>query len=1533
MQLGRIVTRKPTRKGITKLLGGILVAVAALLLIPTIILLLFSIPVPDNMQRNLIQRLLAASHIDSVSITGLTASIDHRSFELVVGVDEAVVIAGNNVIQLQVKNGEASIPWDTVFNQTFYPKAVRIAEVDVSVQQQDGREANSNSQHLFEEVIGDILSLGMPTTLKELHFDRVSLQTASSTPVASLVSSSLSMTLASDGVIEGIWTSLSNGATKSATFPFLVMLNEQEEKIQLSVSGTAKDLLGLIGLNTSTGNHWASLANGAFDATAYLYPNGFDGTLRMLGNQFAQATEQVITETNEVQFDFAYSPSVNHLVIDNLLVNTPLVEMQSNGVIQFQFEERTKQLRLDGNFVLVNPFEEEPGMGTGFGDDSDIGFTVTLPRKGKMGDYGAYIRLSDAKYVISAGRLSNQNRPRFDTIFGYMGGRIGPGGNLESMAGQIVISEESKTGRGRLTDMSNTTFDFSYDFADNSLGIKDFIYPLGNGHSQILAEMKIQGSVLSSMPQFTAHIDLWISEGHASAVRPAKAGIGHFTLDLDSTSTITVSFELGPEKRLLRRLGLADWPVSIADSSGHISLLLNENFAPQAITGTVKLPHPRGRKGGETFGSDTMSISVQGKFEGNDLVLEKGTVDIFPYSFDARGTLSNYSGLMANDFAGSLQLQTVDHAATLGSSLQSRINDFVLHADYADSTLSLDAQSSNGFLMQIMELDLGQNPMTSATDQLNGTLGVHLKMDLNSSMVWGNFEGEALQLPLRGLESGLFMRSLKAEFMHNFRSGELDLAHVALQSNYLGLKAEGKLFTDETGFANEVVGNLNILDLNSSAPGVLEVPLDDVTGSVDFGYRFTTGELTLGQVYLAKENLKVLAKGTLRFADDGPHGSIDYTVRNLTDKYFLRLWPRTMFEKPRLWLEANAHHVDINEAHGGIVWAGEARMKLHLAFTFSELEFSYLSGFPNIKNAEGYGTITNSNLSIALENGEISVSDVGVLDIAGSRLFIPDNSDNRVPADIHLNFSGPIQPLFVLLNHDPFNFLARANIPTDFMDGTVEGQLDLSLPFVKRVTYDMITVNGRGHFLDVTSKVVAFERNLQAPQLDVRVDDQGIEISGGASFGDVPISMNWQKKFDSEGQDVSTAQGEFQLSDSVLRELGIPYLPNIVSGSSLANYRITLNSVQPAQLELFSSLKGVALDIPFVGRSKPSDQDGNLQLKIELNDGIEIPYIEYSTKGLRFAGTAALGDDNQLKSLSLDSLAIEDTYTGTLGFSIFPDGIYQVELGGVLSGLDMKHFSQLTDDGASKPRVVLIIDEIQVTEGLYITDFEGELNPSDKSSASFSALVNGGAKINGLVRRIDERWQATITSRDIGRLIKDIGLAPEASGGSMELEFRTLAGSGRFEGTLEVENLAIAMASTIESAIRETDQGGEPLEGRIYEFESIRAEFSVEGRTVDLKRATGTLRGTGISAAGNYDLDSREIAISGAVAPLRQLNIFFNIIFPHNWLLPGPAKTVFSWEYEVSGVIDNPRVSVNPLPKLTPAVLGTFFFPSVIPVL
>ena len=1533
MQLGRIVTRKPTRKGITKLLGVILVAVAALLLIPVVTLLLFNIPVPDSMQRTLIQRLLVTSHIDSVSIKGLTASIDHRSFELVVGVDEAVLIAEKNAIQLHVKNGEASVPWNTVLNRTFHPQTVRIATADVSIQQQEGREANLNSLLLSEEVIGDILSLGMPTTLKELHFDRVSLQTAPSASAAPLFDSSLSMVLASDGVVEGIWTSVSSGTTKPATLPFFVMLNAQEEKIQLSVSGTAKDLLGLASPDTSTGNDLASLANSAFDATAYLYPNGFDGTLRVQGNRPAQATDQAIAETNEVQFDFAYSPSVNHLVIDSLLVNTPLIEMQSNGVIQFQLEEGTKQLRIDGNFALVNPIEDGLGVDMQSRDDSDIGFTVTLPRRGEMGNYGAYLRLSDTKHVISTDRLSNRNWPRFETIFGYLGGRIGPEGNLESMAGQIVISEESKTERGGLTDTSNTTFDFSYDFTDNSLDIKNFTYPLGSDNSQVLAEMKIQGSVLSSTPQFAAHADIWVNEGRASAVRPAKAYIGHFTLGLDSTNTITASFDLGPEKGLLRRLGFVDWPISIADSYGQMDLLLNEDFVPQTITGTINLPHPRGRQEGETLGSDPVSMSFQGKFEGSDLVLEKGTVDIFPYSFDARGTLANYSGLIANDFAGSLQLQTIDHAESLGLPSKLRPSDFILHADYADSTLSLDVQSSNRFLMQIMALDRGQNPMTPTADQLNGTLEVHLKIDFSSSMAWGNFEGKALHFPLRGLESGLFVRGLKAEFMHDLSSGEVSLAHFALHSNYLGLKAEGKLFTDEAGFANEVVGNLHILDLNSSPPGVFEFPLNDVTGSIDFGYRFTTGELALGQVYLAKENLKVLANGALRFADDGLHGSIDYTVQNLTNKHFLRLWPKTLFEKPRRWLEANAHHVDINEAHGGIIWSGEARIKLHQAFTFSELEFSYLPGLPSIKNAEGYGTITNSTLSIILENGEISVSDAGILDVAGSRLFIPDNGDNRVPAGIHLNFSGPIEPLFMLLDHDPFNFLAQANIPADFLDGTVEGQLDLNLPFVKRVTYDMITVNGRGHFRDVTSKVVALERNLRAPRLDVRVDDQGIEISGGASFGDVPISMSWQKKFDSEGRNVSTAHGEFQLSDSVLQELGIPYLPNIVSGSSLANYQITLNSVQPVQLELLSSLKGMALDIPFVGRSKPSDQDGNLQLKIELKDGIEIPYIEYSTKGLRFAGTAALGADNQLKSLSLDSLAIEDTYAGTLDFSIFPDGIYQVELGGVLSSLDMKHFSQLTNDGASKPRVMLIIDEIQVTEELYITDFEGELNPSDKSSASFSALVNGGAKINGLVRRIEEKWQATITSRDIGRLIKDIGLAPEASGGNMELEFRTLAGSGRFEGTLEVENLAIAMAATIESAIRKTDQGDKTLEGQIYEFESIRAEFSVEGRTVDLERATGTLSGTGISAAGNYDLDSREIAISGAVAPLRQLNIFFNIIFPHNWLLPGPAKTVFSWEYEVSGVIDNPRVSVNPLPKLTPAVLGTFFFPSVIPVL
>ena len=82
----------------------------------------------------------------------------------------------------------------------------------------------------------------------------------------------------------------------------------------------------------------------------------------------------------------------------------------------------------------------------------------------------------------------------------------------------------------------------------------------------------------------------------------------------------------------------------------------------------------------------------------------------------------------------------------------------------------------------------------------------------------------------------------------------------------------------------------------------------------------------------------------------------------------------------------------------------------------------------------------------------------------------------------------------------------------------------------------------------------------------------------------------------------------------------------------------------------------------------------------------------------------------------------------------------------------------------------------------------------------------------------------------------------------------------------------------------------------------------------------------GLTAKGTVDLDAQQIDMQGTIVPAYFFNsLLGNIPLVGKLFSPERGGGVFAASYSVSGTVDNPQVSVNPLAALTPGFLRGLF--------
>ncbi|KIN66327.1 DUF3971 multi-domain protein [Sulfitobacter noctilucicola] len=734
----------------------------------------------------------------------------------------------------------------------------------------------------------------------------------------------------------------------------------------------------------------------------------------------------------------------------------------------------------------------------------------------------------------------------------------------------------------------------------------------------------------------------------------------------------------------------------------------------------------------------------------------------------------------------------------------------------------------------------------------------------------------------------------------------------AAGSAALGLDAQGSTLTD-------LVGQINLSGLRANPADLYEAPVELAGVDLDFRLTLDPFKLTLGRAQLSDQGKTAILNGVVEADPKGWRLALDARMDAIERDRLLTLWPERAAPGTRDWVATNLKAGQVSNIDLALRRAPDMTPQTYLAFDFEEGDVRYVKTLPNITDAQGHFSLAENRLVVSVDKGDVIPPQGGAIEMSGSSFIIPDvRAKDGTPAVVRLKTRSSVTAALSLLNMPPLSVMDKANLPEALAGGEaeLEGTLAMTLRKGQRIKVDY-HVNGGLRRLN--SDVLVKGRKIEADRLELRADNKAFRLEGPASLDGLPVNVSYTQPV-GKGAGPAKLLADLELSERTLDRFGVALPPGTVSGSGKAEVEITIAKGKPPQLKLQSDLRGIRVSVPQVSWSKPASRAGALALSIELGSVPKVESLSFSAPGLAANGSVTLGANAALERVRFDSVKVGDWLDVPLDLIGRGKGRpVQVVLRGGTLDLRRAEFGDSKPNPAAPPMEVAL-NRLQITDTIALTGIKGRFNTAKGLDGNFQAQLNGAVPVQGRLLPQSGRSAVRLQSDDAGAVLRAAGLLKQVVGGSLSLVLLPVGSGGAFDGKLDVGGVAIKDAPGIAALLNAVSVVGlvNELNGDGIYFDEVEARFRLTPNRLTLTEASAVGASMGLSMDGTYVLNTGQIAMQGVISPVYLLNGIGS-------LFTRKGEGLIGFNYALSGLAKEPKVSVNPLSALTPAMFREIF--------
>ncbi|MFT4700137.1 MAG: hypothetical protein ACI9ND_000456 [Yoonia sp.] len=939
----------------------------------------------------------------------------------------------------------------------------------------------------------------------------------------------------------------------------------------------------------------------------------------------------------------------------------------------------------------------------------------------------------------------------------------------------------------------------------------------------------------------------------------------------------------------------ADGTVALAFETGGAAIGQAENLA-ELLDRSDQIFEQPALAALETIRADGLIINYQDARAGKAWTVDGGQInlDLRDAKTDLRGTFSLLSG-----GAGVTDL-SLSYASTRGS----RAADFSITITDA---LASDIAAQSAALSWMSDIDAPISATMRTTLNEAGALG-----PLNATLALGK---GALQ-PNTATEP-IHFEAAKAYLNFDPVTNTINFDQVEIASDWGQFNATGQAFLQDIkdGLPQSFVGQFAFTDTEFNPLGLYADPLSLPNLQVDMQLRLDPFAIDLGQVFVQADDVTVLGGGRLAATYAGWDVAIDAQIGVMDHVSMLQLWPATMMESVRQWMDAQVPAATYNDFH--LAYRKRPGQATQVAgnFAFEDTEVRFLNSMPPIINGAGVGSFTSDTFVVTLDDGIVTAPIGDIMTAAGSTLVMPDLSLDPRPAEYDLNLRGSLTAALSLMDLPPMGYTSLAGLRADAADGGLQLNIKMTHPMKSGIVSSEVGVEVNAVLNNLSSRSLIPNRNLTADRLTLFADKTKLEIAGLATVDGVEIDGTWVQRFDGSG---SRLQAGLRLSEQSLAAFDVALPPGTVAGSSAGRLDLRIPSGGVPRYTVTSDLRGVRVAIPAVAWSKARQTPGNLKVSGRLGTDPQVENLEIAGVGLDAQGDVTFGADGSLGRARFSRVQVGNwldapiTLRGRGG-----NRPVAVEIRGGSIDLRQASFGTGGDDSGA---ISIALDRLEITEGIALTRLVGEFTGASGFAGEFTARVNDAVDVRGTVVPSNGQSAVRLVGNDFGGVARATGLMTTAVGGSFDLTLLPADGAGTFDGALAVRGLRIREAPAMAALLDAISVVGllQQLDGQGIAFDEVDARFQLTPQQIILTQSSAVGPGLGISLDGLYTLATNQMDFQGVISPLYLINSI-GAIFTRR------GEGLIGFNFNITGTASEPKVSVNPFSALTPGMFRNIF--------
>jgi hypothetical protein len=686
----------------------------------------------------------------------------------------------------------------------------------------------------------------------------------------------------------------------------------------------------------------------------------------------------------------------------------------------------------------------------------------------------------------------------------------------------------------------------------------------------------------------------------------------------------------------------------------------------------------------------------------------------------------------------------------------------------------------------------------------------------------------------------------------------------------------------------------------------------------------------------------ILLNGNARHVLDQWNLGVIAEVRSLPVNSIESYWPRVVEPNARSWITENLKdgHVDsaVLRVRASVPEADPASVDVSDfdgEIRFRETAVHYLRPLPPVRDVFGVARFDARTFNIDLGGGTLRdlVAESGRVEILGL-----DGPPRGESIKIEVTISGPVRDAFEILDSEPLGFISGFGLDPAHTSGSHRTNAVFAFPLLDDVLIDQIAVATASRMVEFGAEDAVFGLPVSEGDLALNVNRDGMEVSGTAAIGSVPVGLTWSERFE-EGDAVRTRyKVRSNLDDDARAEFGLDGIPFVSGPAGLGlTYAIGWDGAAVGAAEI--DLTDVTVDLDPFGWTKMPGEEGRAFVRFLVQDEVltSMPELTVRAGDLEIDGSGLFrpgADGPELQRLTLERLVFGET-DAFVNIEL-PEGVPQIiSVGG--ASLDLRPimeglFEDSEESDEEEAMQIVISEQSPVAEirlgeetsllGAFGTFFN---DGTDWNDVELRGRLSNGGRVFLRVEPDGDVRNLNFESDDAGGVLSALDWIDTIRGGEMRVQGQ-MSGSGDDEviaGQLDMQNFVLTEGPVGAQILALTSFSGiaDVLGGEGLTFRRLEVPFTLTDTDVTILEGKARGADIGILASGRIDRETDQLEMTGEIAPAYTLNSLLANIPLIGSVLSGGADGIFAATFKVSGSIDDPDVSVNPLSVLTPGIV------------